>query len=63
VLSSAYNYDSGKVFFKPTLAFGDQTFRNDKKGVLAYFIGGDPDYPKDGKLKIIVHKSALPYAP
>lgn len=122
VLSSAYNYDSGKVFFKPTLAFGDQTFRNDKKGALAYFIGGDPDYPndtgfaltpwvkarydntgtknegiqiygsiaitmgnvwvtgkdgkevmvdktwvfkkgKDGKLKIIVHKSALPVAP
>jgi hypothetical protein len=122
VLSSAYNYDSGKVFFKPTLTFGDQTFRNDKKGALAYFIGGDPDYPndkgfalkpwvkarysntgndnegiqiygsvaitmgnvwvtdkdgnevmvdktwvfrkgKDGKLKIIVHKSALPFTP
>ncbi len=122
VLSTAYNYDSGKVFFKPTLAFGDQTFRNDKKGALAYFIGGDADYPndkgfaltpwvkarydnageknegiqiygsiaitmgnvwvtskdgkevmvdktwvfrkgKDGKLKIIVHKSALPYTP
>ncbi len=122
VLSSAYNYDNGKVFFKPTLAFGDQTFRNDKKGALAYFIGGDPDYPndkgfaltpwvkarydnagtknegiqiygsiaitmgnvwvtgkdgkevmvdktlvfkkgKDGKLRIIVHKSALPFAP
>ena len=122
VLSSAYNYDNGKVFFKPTLAFGNQTFRNDKKGALAYFIGGDPDYPndkgfaltpwvkarydnageknegiqiygsiaitmgnvwvtakdgkevmvdktwvfkkgKDGKLKIIVHKSALPFAP
>ena len=122
VLSSAYNYDSGKVFFKPTLTFGDQTFRNDKKGALAYFIGGDPDYPndkgfalkpwvkarynntgndnegiqiygsvaitmgnvwvtdkdgnevmvdktwvfrkgKDGKLKIIVHKSSLPFAP
>ena len=47
VLSSAYNYDSGKVFFKPTLTFGDQTFRNDKKGALAYFIGGDPDYPND----------------
>lgn len=47
VLSSAYNYDNGKVFFKPTLAFGDQTFRNDKKGALAYFIGGDPDYPND----------------
>ncbi|MDP2188891.1 MAG: hypothetical protein Q8J69_09445 [Sphingobacteriaceae bacterium] len=122
VLSSAYNYDSGKVFFKPTLAYGDQTFRNDKKGALAYFIGGDPDYPndkgfaltpwvkarydnsgeknegiqiygsvaitmgnvwvtgkdgkevmvdktwvfkkgKDGKLRIIVHKSSLPFAP
>lgn len=122
VLSSAYNYDNGKVFFKPTLAYGDQTFRNDKKGALAYFVGGDPDYPndkgfaitpwikarydnagtknegiqiygsiaitmgnvwvtgkdgnevmvdktwvfkkgKDGKLKIIVHKSALPFAP
>jgi hypothetical protein len=47
VLSDAYNYDNGKVFFKPTLAFGDQTFRNDKKGALAYFIGGDPAYPND----------------
>jgi hypothetical protein len=122
VLSEAYNYDQGKVFFKPTLAFGDQTFRNDKKGALAYFIGGDPDYPndkgfaltpwvkarydnagannegiqiygsvaitmgnvwvtgkdgkevmvdktwvfrkgKDGKLRIIVHKSSLPFSP
>lgn len=122
VLSDAYNYDYGKVFFKPTLAYGDQTFRNDKKGALAYFIGGDPDYPndkgfaltpwvkarydnagqnnegiqiygsvaitmgnvwvtgkdgkevmvdktwvfkkgKDGKLRIIVHKSSLPFQP
>ena len=122
VLSDAYNYDFGKVFFKPTLAFGEQTFRNNKKGALAYFVGGDPDYPndkgfalkpwtkvtydnagdknegiqiygsvaitmgnvyltakdgsevmvdktwvfkkgKDGKLRIIVHKSALPYNP
>lgn len=122
VLSEAYNYDYGKVFFKPTLAFGDQTFRNDKRGALAYFVGGDANYPddkgfalkpwvkarydnagdnnqgiqiygsvaitmgnvwvadkegnevmvdktwvfkkgKDGKLRIIVHKSALPYNP
>jgi hypothetical protein len=122
VLSDAYNYDNGKVFFKPTLAYGDQTFRNDKKGALSYFIAGDPTYPndkgfalapwvkarydnageknegiqiygsvaitmgnvwvtgkdgkdvmvdktwvfkkgKDGKLKIIVHKSALPFTP
>jgi hypothetical protein len=120
VLSEAYNYDYGKVFFKPTLAFGEQTFRNDKKGALAYFVGGD--YPndkgfalapwvkarydnagaqnegiqiygsvaitmgnvwvtgkdgkevmvdktwvfkkgKDGKLRIIVHKSSLPFSP
>lgn len=47
VLSEAYNYDYGKVFFKPTLAFGDQTFRNDKKGALSYFVGGDPDFPSD----------------
>jgi len=122
VLSEAYNYDYGKVFFKPTLTHGDQTFRNDKKGALSYFIGGDPNYPNDrgfalapwvkarydnagpnnegiqiygsvaitmgnvwvtnkageevmvdktwvfrkgddGKLRIIVHKSALPYKP
>jgi len=122
VLSEAYNYDKGKVFFKPTLAYGDQTFRNDKKGALAYFIGGDSAYPndkgfamkpwvkarydnageknegiqiygsvaitmgnvwvtdkdgnevmvdktwvfkkgKDGELRIIVHKSALPFTP
>jgi hypothetical protein len=47
VLSEAYNYDNGKVFFKPTLAYGDQTFRNDKQGALAYFIGGDSEYPND----------------
>lgn len=122
VLSDAYNYDYGKVFFKPTLAYGDKTFRNDKKGALSYFVGGDKDYPedkgfalkpwvkarydnagkdnegiqiygsvaitmgnvwvtdkdgkelmvdktwvfkkgKDGKLRIIVHKSSLAYAP
>jgi hypothetical protein len=47
VLSEAYNYDHGKVFFKPTLAYGHQTFRNDKKGALSYFVAGDPDYPND----------------
>lgn len=122
VLSDAYNYDNGKVFFKPTLAFGDQTFRNTKEGALAYFVGGDSEFPndkgfalkpwvkarydnageknegiqiygsvaitmgnvwvtdkdgnevmvdktwvfrkgKDGKLRIIVHKSSLPFSP
>lgn len=122
VLSQLYNYDHGKVFFKPTLAHGAQTFRTTKQGALAYFVGGDNAYPddtgfalkpwvsarydnlgehnegiqiygsvaiamgnvwvkdpdgnevmvdktfvfkkgKDGKLRIIVHKSALPYRP
>jgi hypothetical protein len=47
VLSEAYNYGNGKVFFKPTLAYGDQTFRNSKEGALSYFVGGDPQYPND----------------
>lgn len=47
VLSGAYNYDHGKVFFKPTLTHGKQTFRNDKKAALAYFVGGDSAYPDD----------------
>jgi hypothetical protein len=123
VVSEAYNFGEGKkVFFKPTLAYGAQTFRTDAKGTLAYFVGGDVDYPndkgfalrpwvsanfdnignqnegiqiygsiaitmgnvtviakdgtevmvdktwvfkkdKDGKLKIIVHKSSLPFNP
>lgn len=123
VVNEAYNFGEGKkVFFKPTLAYGAQTFRTDVKGTLAYFVGGDVDYPndkgfalrpwvsanfdnignqnegiqiygsiaitmgnvtvvskdgtevtvdktwvfkkdKDGKLKIIVHKSSLPFNP
>jgi hypothetical protein len=122
VITEAYNYDIGKVFFKPTLAYGDQTFRPTKKGALSYFVGGDPEFPndkgfalkpwvkarydnmgdnnegiqiygsvaitmgnvwvtdkdgnevmvdktfvfrkgKDGKLRLIVHKSSLPFAP
>jgi hypothetical protein len=122
VLDEAYNYNEAPVFFKPTLAYGANTFRPTKKGALAYFVGGDPDFPEDkgfalkpwvkarfdnlgdgdegiqihgniaitmgnvwvtdkdgnetmvdktfvfkkaddGKLKLIVHKSALPYSP
>jgi hypothetical protein len=47
VLSEAYDYDKGKVFFKPTLAFGKNTFRPTKAGALAYFVGGDPNFPED----------------
>lgn len=47
VLSTAYGYDEGIVLFKPTLTHGAQTFRMDKQGALAYFVGGDPTYPDD----------------
>jgi hypothetical protein len=47
VLTDAYDYDHGKVFFKPTLAFGKNTFRTTKEGALAYFVGGDPNFPED----------------
>jgi hypothetical protein len=47
VLTKAYNYDQGKVFFKPTLAFGENTFRPTKEGALSYFVGGNPDFPED----------------
>lgn len=122
MLDDAYNYNFGKVFFKPTLAFGDQTFRTNKEGALAYFVGDNVNFPndkgfalkpwvkakydnlgdnnegiqiygsvaitmgnvwltdkdgnevmvdktfvfkkgKDGKLRLIVHKSALPFSP
>lgn len=47
VLTDAYDYDNGQVFFKPTLTWGDQTFRKTKAGALAYFVGGDEDFPND----------------
>lgn len=47
VLTDAYDYDDGRVFFKPTLTSNDQVFRKTKKGALSYFVGGDPDYPDD----------------
>ena len=47
VLSEAYDYDNGNVFFKPTLAYGKNTFRPTKAGALAYFVGGDPNFPED----------------
>lgn len=47
VLSNNYNYDHGSVLFNPTLTFGEQTFRLDKEGAAAYFIGGNPKYPHD----------------
>lgn len=117
VIDSAYNYAAAPVLFKPTLAYGDRTFRTTRAGALAYFVGGNPQYPEDkgfallpwtkarfkiaatyiegplgismghvmltdangatttvektfvfrrgddGKLRIVLHKSTIPYAP
>ncbi len=47
VLDSAYGYNFGPVLFKPTLTTGDQVFRTTRAGALAYFVGGDKDFPND----------------
>lgn len=47
VIDGAYDYAGGKVFFKPTLASGKDTFRPTRAGALAYFVGGDPAFPGD----------------
>lgn len=46
-IDELYDYADGKVFFKPTLAFGARTFRPTRAGALAYFVGGDPAFPED----------------
>lgn len=47
VLDSAYGYNMGAVLFKPTLAYGERTFRTTKEGALAYFVGGNKAFPED----------------
>ena len=47
VLDAAYGYNLGPVLFKPTLTEKPQTFRTTREGALAYFVGGDPNFPKD----------------
>jgi hypothetical protein len=47
LIDDLYDYREGKVFFRPTLAFGKNTFRNTKEGALSYFVGGNPAFPED----------------
>ena len=47
LIDALYDYKEGKVFFKPTLAFGKNTFRNTKEGALSYFIAGNKAFPDD----------------
>jgi len=47
VIDTAYAYQFGPVLFKPTLTLAPQTFRTTRAGALAYFVGGDPNFPMD----------------
>ncbi|KKO43969.1 phosphoribosyl-AMP cyclohydrolase [Arsukibacterium ikkense] len=47
VLDGAYGYNLGPVLFKPTLASGEQTFRTEYDGALAYFVGGNSSFAND----------------
>lgn len=39
-IDDLYDYHEGTVFFKPTLTFGEHTFRPTKEGALSYFVKG-----------------------
>jgi len=47
LVDALYDYAEGTVFFKPTLAFGKNTFRSTKEGAISYFVGGDANFPED----------------
>ena len=47
MIDRLYAYAWGPVLFKPTLAGGTQTFRTTRAGALAYFAGGDANFPDD----------------
>jgi hypothetical protein len=47
VLDEAYGYNLGPVLFKPTLTEAPLTFRTTREGALAYFVGGNADFPND----------------
>jgi hypothetical protein len=65
VIDQAYGYNLGPVLFKPTLTEAPQTFRIDRAGALAYFVGGDKNYPNDtgfalkGWTKVAISNVAL----
>jgi len=46
-IDALYDYKDGRVFFKPTLTSGRNTFRPTKAGALSYFVGGNPGFPED----------------
>ncbi|NJR72059.1 MAG: phosphoribosyl-AMP cyclohydrolase [Gammaproteobacteria bacterium] len=65
VLDAAYGYNMRPVLFKPTLTASPQTFRTTRDGALAYFVGGDKNFPKDtgfalkGWTKVEIQNAAI----
>jgi hypothetical protein len=47
LIDDLYDHSQGTVFFKPTLAYGQNAFRGTGEGTLSYFVGGDPEFPED----------------
>lgn len=47
IINQAYDYALGIVLFKPTLTVYPQIFRETSAGALAYFVGGDANFPND----------------
>ncbi len=47
LIDDLYDYENGTVFFKPTMAFGKNSFRETKEGALSYFIAGNSNFPED----------------
>lgn len=47
LIDDLYDFKDGKVFFRPTLAFGKNTFRTTREGALSYFVGGNKNFPED----------------
>ena len=51
-IDEMYDFDGGRVFFRPTLALPPHHFRTTRKGCRAYFLGGDGiEFPDDGFIK------------
>ena len=51
VIDAAYAYQFGPIAFKPTYTRGEETFRQDRAGAIAYFVGPDPTIKRFGKDK------------
>lgn len=46
-IDDRYDFEEGRVFFRPTLAAAPRNFRTTREGALSYFIGENPRFPED----------------